>query len=108
MPADLLSLLAGRRGHFRMESGYHSELWFNLDRLFIDRVRLQPFVAELAGRLAPHRPEAICGPVTGGATLAKMIGAQLGVPSFHADRFEAPAATGLFPIRYQIPPAHRA
>ena len=47
MPSDLLALLAGRRGHFRMESGYHSERWFNLDRLFVDPARLQPFVDDL-------------------------------------------------------------
>jgi orotate phosphoribosyltransferase len=42
MPPDLPALLAGRRGHFRMESGYHSELWFNLDRLFDDPAACSP------------------------------------------------------------------
>jgi orotate phosphoribosyltransferase len=107
MQSDLLALLAGRRGHFRMESGYHSELWFNLDRLFDDRTRLQPFVGELARRLAVHRIEAVVGPMTGGAKLADMIGANLNIESYHTERFETPNATGLFPVRYLIPTAQR-
>jgi orotate phosphoribosyltransferase len=107
MADGLHALLASRRGHFRMESGYHSELWFNLDQLFADRARLQPFVQDLARRLAPHRPEAICGPMTGGATLAEMIGAQLGVPSFRTERFEPANAHGLFPVRYEVPATGR-
>jgi orotate phosphoribosyltransferase len=107
MPSELLALLAGRRGHFRMESGYHSELWFNLDKLFEDPVRLQPFVDELAGRLAAHRIEAVCGPMTGGAKLADMIGAKLNSQSFHAERLEPTNATDLFPVRYVVPAAQR-
>lgn len=107
MPSDLLALLAGRRGHFRMESGYHSERWFNLDRLFEDPARLQPFVAELARRLAVHRIEAVVGPMTGGALLANLLGAQLGLASFHSERFETPNATGLFPFRYIVPAPQR-
>jgi orotate phosphoribosyltransferase len=126
-PNDLLALLAGRRGHFQMESGYHTEAWFELDRLFADADRLQPFVLEFAQRLAHHRVEAIVGPETGGATLAKMIADEMGprpaptasdaaadndrslaIPSFATKRIEAPAATdGLFPVRYQIPSAAR-
>ena len=107
MPSDLLALLAGRRGHFRMESGYHSELWFNLDKLFEDPARLQPFVDDLAGRLVSYGVEAVCGPMTGGAKLAAMIGAKLNIESFHTERFEAPNATGLFPVRYRVPADQR-
>ena len=107
MPPDLLTLLAGRRGHFRMESGYHSDQWFNLDRLFDDPARLQPFVDELARGLATHRIEAVVGPMTGGAKLAAMIGAKLKIGSFHTERHETPNATGLFPVRYIVPAAQR-
>ena len=103
MQAELLALLAGRRGHFRMESGYHSEQWFELDKLFENPVRLQPYVDDLAGRLATHPIEAICGPMTGGAKLAAMLGAKLKIESFHTERFETPHATGLFPVRYLVP-----
>jgi orotate phosphoribosyltransferase len=92
-----------------MESGYHSELWFNLDALFENenRSRLQPFVDQLARQLAVHHIEAVCGPMTGGAKLAGMIGAALGIESFHTDRFETPAATGLFSVRYLVPTSQR-
>jgi len=107
MQADLLALLAGRRGHFRMESGYHSEHWVELDLLFEDRARLQPFVTELARRLSAHRLDAIVGAMTGGAKLAEMIGAVLGLPSCPTARIETPGATGLFPVRYVVPAAQR-
>ncbi len=107
MSSDLLALLAGRRGHFRMESGYHSELWFDLDKLFEDPARLQPFVDDLASRLAAHRIEAVCGPMTGGAKLAAMIGTKLNIKSFCAERFEPPDTAGLFPVRYIVPATER-
>lgn len=90
-----------------MESGYHSELWFNLDKLFEAPARLQPFVDDLAGRLAAHRVEAVVGPMTGGAKLAEMIGAKLNIKNYHTERFEPPNATGLFPVRYIVPAAQR-
>ena len=108
MQTELIALLAGRRGHFQMESGYHSEQWFALDRLFEDRARLQPFTAELAQRLGRHGVDAVCGPVTGGAKLAEIIGYELGVENFFAERFEVAAATGLFPVKYRVPEKFRA
>lgn len=108
MPLPLTALLAGRRGHFEMESGYHTDQWFELDRLFTDRERLRPFVRDLAQQLAVHRPEVICGPETGGAILAVMIAEELHLPAVPAARFEPPDARGFFPIKYQIPAAHRA
>jgi len=109
MQEQLITLLAGRRGHFQMESGYHSESWFDLNRLFRpeNRAQLEPFTAELARRLAAHRIDAVCGPMTGGAKLAELIAAELGIAHFHADRFEPPNASGLFPIQYVIPETER-
>ncbi|MES2693229.1 MAG: phosphoribosyltransferase family protein [Verrucomicrobiota bacterium] len=104
----LLALVAARRGHFQMESGYHSEQWFELDRLFRDPEKLRPFVAALARRLAPHRPEIICGPQTGGAQLADLLAAELKIPAVHSERFEPPNPTGLFPVKYNVPAAQRA
>jgi orotate phosphoribosyltransferase len=107
MQEELLRLLAGRRGHFQTESGFHSELWFDLDALFEQPARLQPFVAELARRLGPYRIEAVCGPMTGGAKLAERIAAELGIGYFFTERFGQPAATGLFPVKYLVPAASR-
>ena len=107
MQDELIKLLAGRRGHFQMESGYHSERWFKLDALFERPEALRPFVAELARRLAAHRPDAVCGPMTGGAKLAALVAAELGLEYFFTERFEPPAATGLFPVKYLVPAARR-
>jgi orotate phosphoribosyltransferase len=108
MQDQLIALLEGRRGHFEMESGYHSSAWFDLNRLFDQRARLAPFVAELARRLAPHRVDAICGPQTGGAQLAALIAVQLGVRAFATERFESRDVGGLFPIKYRLPAEQRA
>jgi len=107
MQDELIKLLAGRRGHFQTESGYHTEWWFKLDALFEQPARLRPFVAELARRLAAHRIDAVCGPMTGGAQLAQMLAAELGLEYFFTERFEQPGATGLFPVKYYVPAARR-
>jgi orotate phosphoribosyltransferase len=107
MRAEILKLLAGRHGHFQMESGYHSERWFNLNSLFDRPERLQPFVSELARRLAVHRIDAVCGPMTGGAKLARLIAAELGIGCGFTERFEPRDATGLFPVNYLVPATQR-
>lgn len=108
MSEALIALIGGRRGHFRLESGYHGDRWFDLDRMFAEPERLRPHLAELAGRLARHRPAAICGPMTGGARLAALLAAELGVEYFFTERFAPSAPTGLFPVRYVLPSDRRA
>jgi orotate phosphoribosyltransferase len=102
MAATIAGLLAERRGHFLMESGYHSGSWFELGMLFDQPDELRPFVSELARRLSSHGIDAVCGPVTGGARLAEMIAVEIGVTHVVAERFETPRAAGLFPISYLI------
>lgn len=108
MQEKLIKLLAGRRGHFQMESGYHSELWFTLDALLERREELRPFVTELGRRLAAHDIEVVCGPMTGGAKLARMIADELGIVCCHTERFEQPHVTGFFPVKYQLPGVQRS
>lgn len=107
MPVTITALLAGRRGHFQLESGYHSESWFELGSLFDHSDELRPFVTELARRLSSHGANAVCGPMTGGAKLAELISSELGVQCFVAERSETPEATGLFPVQYRIAAAQR-
>jgi orotate phosphoribosyltransferase len=107
MKDQLVQLLEGRRGHFELESGYHGEWRFDLDSLFARSELLRPFVSELARRLAQYQLNAVCGPMTGGATLARLIAEELGVPYHFSERVVQPAATGLFPVRYVIPEAQR-
>jgi orotate phosphoribosyltransferase len=105
MHDELFSIMAARRGHFRLESGHHGELWLDVDRLFVQPDRVRPMAAKLAERLAAHNIECVCGPLTGGAFLAQMITEEMGVPWVYAARVAAPAAEGLFPIAYPIPSA---
>jgi orotate phosphoribosyltransferase len=102
----ITALLVRRRGHFAMESGYHSASWFELDSLFDRRDELRPFVSELARRLSSHGIDAVCGPMTGGARVARLIATELRIECFEAERFET-KATGLFPVRYELPDAQR-
>jgi orotate phosphoribosyltransferase len=105
----LLALTSVRHGHFQMESGHHSETWFELGGLFAQPARLQPFVAELAQRLARHQPEVVCGPLAGGARVADLIGKELGLPSLTLRRFEATAREpGLFAVQYRLSLLERA
>lgn len=108
MADTVTALLARRRGHFLMESGYHSGSWFELDTLFDHPDELRPFVTELADRLASHGVEMVCGPMTGGAKLAELIATRLRVAHVVAERFGTSRATGgLFPVRYEIPERDR-
>jgi orotate phosphoribosyltransferase len=101
------ALVTARRGHFQMESGYHSATWSELGSLFDHPDDLRPFTTELSRRLAAHGPDAVCGPATGGAKLAQLLAAALQIESFEAERSEIPGATGLFPVRYRLPAAQR-
>ena len=107
MADRVTALVVARRGHFQMESGYHSAAWHELGSLFDHPDELRPFITHLARRLAAHGPEAVCGPVTGGARLAQLLAAALHVECFEAERFVSPAATGLFPVKYRMPEAQR-
>lgn len=98
-----LDLAQARRGHFRMESGLHCGLWFDLDAAFVDQAALDPFVTQLAQALRRHDVEAVCGPLTGGAFLAQLIARLLG-SEFFFTLPAAPVPAASFSVRYQLPP----
>jgi orotate phosphoribosyltransferase len=100
-------LVGSRTGHFRLESGHHSDRWLELDQLFARPSALRPFVTELASRVARHRLDTVCGPLNGGALLAELIASELGAEFAFAERIVS-QRTGLFPIDYRIPAALRA
>jgi orotate phosphoribosyltransferase len=62
-----------RWGHFDLGTGYHGDVWLDLDALFLRPALLRPHIRMLAGRLRGHRPDAVCGPMEGGAFLAQAI-----------------------------------
>jgi orotate phosphoribosyltransferase len=100
---DLLSALPARRGHFLLESGYHTDLWLTLDALFVDPGRIAPLVAALADKLRPHAASAVCGPLLGGAFLAHALSTAMGAGFYYTEPGPASAAQGLFAAQYHLP-----
>ena len=99
---ELLVLLPQRQGHFRLESGHHGNLWFDLDPLFQRPTRLQRFAAALALRFANLGINAVCGPLVGGAFLAQAVAAELDVEFYYTERVTTTTG-GLYSVNYQIP-----
>jgi orotate phosphoribosyltransferase len=108
MQQDLLDMLVARKGHFRLESGHHGDLWLDLDLLYLRVCRLRPSAAELARRVAAHDVDAVCGPLVGGAFLAQMIAEELDAEFYFAEQFVRPQGDGLYPLTYRLPDAVRS
>jgi orotate phosphoribosyltransferase len=98
MSADVTELARPVRGHFDLRTGYHGDLWLDLDALFLWPGRLHPDTERLARYLGPFRPTAVCGPLSGGAFLAEMVAGLLGTAFLPA----YPTAGG-----YRVPPGVR-
>ena len=71
--SEAVQLVRPRTGHFDLGTGYHGDVWLDLDALFLRPARLRPYVEWLAGRLRQHSPDAVCGPLEGGAFLAYAV-----------------------------------
>jgi orotate phosphoribosyltransferase len=102
---DLISFVQGRQGHFRLESGHHGDLWLQLETLCLRSREVQPFAAQLAAKLAPHKAEVVCGPLNEGAFIALLVSLELGCDFVYAERFANPAREGLYPVKYRLPKA---
>jgi orotate phosphoribosyltransferase len=100
---QLVSTLPGRIGHFRLESGHHSDLWLDLELLCL----LPEFVRQRAGllakRLAPYGVEVVCGPLVEGAYVGLLVALELGVEFTYTERIADGDSEALFPVRYQLP-----
>lgn len=103
--AAFLELVSGRRGHFRLESGHHGGLWLDLDPLFAEPRRIEPFVAALADALRSTEADAVCGPLLGGAFLAQLVAHRLGADFLFTERVMPPEPSGLYAARYRLPAA---
>jgi orotate phosphoribosyltransferase len=103
MQQDFLNLLSAREGHFRYESGYHSNLWLDLDLLFMRPHLVRPFAVELANKLASHDIEAVCGPLVGGALVAEIVASELDLEFYYTERFVLPERDTLYPVEYRLP-----
>jgi orotate phosphoribosyltransferase len=101
--SEILAALPARSGHFRLESGLHTDCWLTLDGLFVDGAAIAPLVAALADRLRRHRPTGVCGPLLGGAFLAQLVASRLGARFYYAERRRAAVTDELFRARYELP-----
>jgi orotate phosphoribosyltransferase len=102
-----VSVLPSRRGHFLLESGYHSDTWLDLDGLFVDQKTVAPLVSALADRVRPHDVNAICGPMIGGAFLAQALASTVGLTFYYTEPAQDGSSSGLFKARYRLPAALR-
>lgn len=101
MGADVSQLADPRRGHFDLGTGFHGDLWLDLDAMFLRPGLLRPLARRVADRLGPYRAAAVCGPLTGGAFLALMVAEELGAAFLPAS--PDPGEAG----RWQLPAAAR-
>jgi orotate phosphoribosyltransferase len=99
MNADVSQLASRRWGHFDLATGFHGDLWLDLDALFLWPDRLRPGAGQLAGQLRQYQPAAVCGPLAGGAFLAQMVAESLGAAFLPA----SPAPGPGHPVRYRLP-----
>jgi orotate phosphoribosyltransferase len=91
--------VGAKRGHFLYESGHHGDLWLALEALFIDARRMRSWASALAESAAACRPEFVCGPLTGGAFLAQLLAAELGVGFIFSERVVSEGG----PVVYRLP-----
>jgi orotate phosphoribosyltransferase len=91
------------RGHFRYESGHHGDLWLDLDGLLVDARRARGWASALAQRAAACHPEFVCGPLSGGAFVAQLLAAEIGVGFAFAERVVADDRA----TRYRVPDSLR-
>jgi orotate phosphoribosyltransferase len=102
---SFFELTSARRGHFQLESGHHSELWFDLDALFAVPRRIAPFVSQLTESLRSYDVAAVCGPLLGGAFLAQLVAQLLDVEFCFTERVMPEDAIGFYRATYRLPPA---
>jgi len=98
LPSDIFQC-----GHFRYESGDHGDVWLNLDRLFVDARRMRGWALTLADVLSPTTPQVIVGALTGGAFLANVLAAEMGVAFVFSQRVVLEGGE----VRYRIPDTPR-
>lgn len=102
-PDDFFSPVNARRGHFLYESGYHSDLWIDLETLCHHPATLRLFVTELCKQIVDFAPEVICGPLVEGAFVALLAASELQRDFVYTLRHTEPDQDRLFPVSYDLP-----
>ena len=102
MGDDILKTLPVQEGHFLLESGYHTDLWFALEALFVSPAKLATPISLLATRLGVHQPTAICGPLLGGAFVAQAIASKLSLNFYYTEAVSSGSEGEMFSARYVL------
>lgn len=108
MNTDIIDALPAREGHFRLESGYHTDLWLALDALFVDPREMAPRITALSARIRPHGVTAVCGSLLGGAFLAQALAMELAIDFYFSEPVSSNGASKMFGAEYRVPEALRS
>lgn len=73
------------RGHFRLSSGRHSNVYFEKFRVLERPDVLSALCKEIADRFRGAGVERVAGPTTGGIIIAFEVARQLGVPALYVE-----------------------
>jgi len=101
MESAVVRLARPRRGHFDLGTGYHGNVWLDLDALFLRPSALRPHARWLSERLRDHQADAVCGPLEGGAFLAFAVADLLETAFLPA--YRCPAAPPGGSTGYRLP-----
>jgi orotate phosphoribosyltransferase len=82
--AEARAIITG--SHIVYTSGKHGSAYVNKDAVYPNTARVAELCRFLADAAAPHRPEVVCGPATGGIILAQWTGHHLGIPAVYAEK----------------------
>jgi orotate phosphoribosyltransferase len=105
-PSATVQLARPRPGHFDLGTGFHGDLWLDLDALLLRPALLRPSVGWLGERLREHAADAVCGPLEGGAFLAYALADLLGVaflPGYRAPGEPSGYREPVEPSGYRLP-----
>ncbi len=102
-PEDFSTLVNGRRGHFLYESGYHSNLWFDLETLCRRPAILRPFILQLCREIEKFSPDILCGALIEGAFVALLAASELKCDFVYTLRVTGDTDQRMFPITYELP-----
>ena len=103
MSDELFRLLGSRHGHFRLESGHHSDVWLDLEQVCLRPRDLRRSCTELVNRLATYHVDGICGALNEGAFLSLLVASELDVEFSYSERFDSGRRDTLYPVTYRIP-----
>ena len=74
------------RGHFKLTSGRHSDVYYEKFSILKDPSVCTLFCKEIAARFEGKKPEVVVGPTLGGIIIAYEVARYLGVEALYAER----------------------